>query len=152
MIPDRRVVFDGIIANRNDDVRRCQKLISWGVVQLPHASCKAIEKVTGHRTRSLKCPNYWDMGLPQEHSNCFRIFWPTCRQPEEDHRTLCSIDNLAGCVQRVAVTWPKPRLRGHLQHLALGIPFHNVLRKIHKCGTRSVRLCRPKGIRHYLCD
>src|SRR5215469_13281723 len=36
MIPDGRVVFDGIIADRDDHVRGCKKLIAWCIVQLPY--------------------------------------------------------------------------------------------------------------------
>src|SRR5580698_2562720 len=53
MIPDRRVIFNGIVAYGDDDIRCSQQLISRCIIQLSDTSGKAFEEVGGHSSCRL---------------------------------------------------------------------------------------------------
>ena len=57
MIPDGRVVLNGIVAHGDDDVSRRQELISRSIVQLADPSCKALEEICRNRSCRLEGAN-----------------------------------------------------------------------------------------------
>jgi len=62
------------------------------------------------------------------------------------------MNDLRGIYQRLAAAGAKFGFGGNVEGFALSFSLHNVFRQVHICGTWTVGLCRPEGIRHHLAD
>ena len=76
MIPDGRVVLNGVIAHSDYDISGRQEFISRRVVQLAYSSSKILEEINRDSASSLERANYWQATLTEECANCVRIYRP----------------------------------------------------------------------------
>src|ERR1700723_261902 len=93
VVPNRRVVLNRIVPDRDDDVGRGKQLISGRIIELTDAARETAEKVGGHGTRGLKGSDGRDTSLSHERSNGVGILGFTGEQPQQQHWASRTVDD-----------------------------------------------------------
>src|ERR1700733_3021204 len=108
MIPNRRVVLNGIVAHRDDDIRCHKEFVPRCVVELTDTSSKPLEEVGGDNSCSLEGADDGQSSLTKKRPKGICVFRHAGQQdPTRAWASCALIDDLRGSCKRPTTGGPE---------------------------------------------